>query len=431
MMAKQTNVDIRSYTFYQVFPRQHSKSHDFQGVIDDLDRIQGMGVDVIYLLPIHPIGKKMRKGLEGSPYSIVDYYQIHESLGTLDDFKRLIHEAHQRHMKVMIDIVFNHTSRDSLLVKEHPEWFYKNAQGDFANRVGDWSDITDLDFKHRGVWDYLIDVLKYWATMVDGFRCDVAPLLPLDFWLEARSKVDQVQPDLIWLTESVHPGFIKYLRDMGYDCYSDSEMYQAFDICYDYDIYEEMNAYLKDPKHLRRWMDEIERQDVCYPKNYIKLRSFENHDQPRLRSKVRDQKHFINMLALNFFLKGPAFIYAGQEHEVSVYPSLFEIEEVPWQKEYSLEPMIKRLASLKKQPIFVQGSFYIHHKDDVVVMSYLYQHQYLVGIFNLEQETKVSVPLIDGTYINFFDDSEVIVKDQTILLNDKPIIIDTLKDHRR
>src|SRR5690606_30545038 len=121
-----------------------------------------------------------------------------------------------------------------------------------------------------------------------------------------------------------HPGFIKYLRDMGYDCFSDAEMYQAFDICYDYDIFDHMTAYLEDPSKLSTCLSEIERQDVSYPRNYVKLRSFENHDQKRLRSKVRDETHFIQMISLNFFLKESAFIYAGEEHQVDKEPSLFE-----------------------------------------------------------------------------------------------------------
>ncbi|MDI6453231.1 alpha-amylase family glycosyl hydrolase [Peloplasma aerotolerans] len=428
-MARQTDLQIRSYTFYQVFPRQHSEKQNFEGVIDDLDRIKSLGADVLYLLPIHPIGVKARKGEHGSPYSITDYYAIHPDLGTLDDFKKLLDGAHQRGLKVMIDIVFNHTSRDSKLVNEKPHWFYKNAKGEFANRVGDWSDITDLDFAHREVWDYLIDVLVYWAKLVDGFRCDVAPLLPIDFWIEARSAVEKVNPNMIWLTESVHPGFIKYLRDMGYDCSSDSQMYEAFDMCYDYDIFEYMNEYLRDPSKLPRWIEEIARQEVTYPKNYIKLRSFENHDQPRLRSKVRDHNHFIQMNALMFFLRGAAFVYAGQEHSVTHEPTLFDVDLVPWNKSNSIEPFIQRMAALKKQPIFVYGNFNVHNSQDVVVLSYTYQHQFLLGIFNLEDQTTIEVPIIDGTYTNFVNEEELIVKNGKINIGESPIIIDTLKEH--
>ncbi|MDX9692436.1 MAG: hypothetical protein RBT45_08260, partial [Acholeplasmataceae bacterium] len=325
-------------------------------------------------------------------------------------------------------IVFNHTSRDSVLVKEHPEWFYKNKAGEFANRIGDWSDITDLDFSNREVWDYLIEVLVYWAKIVDGFRCDVAPLLPLDFWIEARKKVNEVNPDLVWLTESVEYGFIKYLRDLGYDCFSDSEMYKAFDICYDYDIFHYMNEYLKDGKKLSRWLEEIERQEVVYPKNYIKLRSFENHDQKRLRSKVRDHDHFMQMNALMFFLKGPAFIFNGQEHEIDHLPNLFEKDVIKWNQDHSIEHFIQKLAFLKKQPIFTHGNFNMHHKEDVAVISYTYNDSFALGIFNVEMAKEVMVPIKDGHYINYLSNHEIHVKNGKIELNNEPIVMMTTKE---
>jgi hypothetical protein len=241
--------------------------------------------------------------------------------------------------------------------------------------------------------------------------------------------VDKVNPSLIWLTESVHFSFIKYIRDMGYECMSDSEMYQAFDMCYDYDIFDYMGDYLKDPQKLSRWLEEIFRQEVVYPKNYIKLRSFENHDQVRLRSMVRDHHHFMQMLALNFFIKGPAMIYAGMEHEISHRPDLFEDDLVPWNKDHSVERYIERLAKLKKQPLFIDGNYHMHHNVGVAVLSYTYQNQFMVGIFNLENEIDVKVPLIDGEYTNFIDESSVIVKDGKIKLSNQPIIIDTTKEH--
>jgi len=250
-MAKQTPETLKNKVIYQIFTRQHSKTSDFQGIIDDLDRIKGLGVDIVYLLPFHPIGQKDRKGSIGSPYAIYDYYAIDPLHGTLTDFKRLVQAVHDKDMKIMIDIVFNHTSRDSILTQSNPQWFYKKADGSFANRVGDWSDITDFDLTNNPeIWDYLIDVLKYWAEFVDGFRCDVAPLLPLDFWKTARQKVEQIKPNMIWLTESVHLGFIKYIRDMGYEAFSDSQMYEVFDIAYDYDVFDFMDDYLSGKIHL-------------------------------------------------------------------------------------------------------------------------------------------------------------------------------------
>src|SRR5690554_3227405 len=157
-MAKNTNINLRNKTIYQVFLRQHSKEMNFKGLISDLERIKNLGVDIIYLLPFHPIGIKNRKGEVGSPYSIYDYYEIDPLHGNLDDFINLVNKVHQMDMKIMMDIVINHTSRDSILTKEHPDWFYRTKDGEFINRIGDWSDITDLHLENNDVRKYLIDM---------------------------------------------------------------------------------------------------------------------------------------------------------------------------------------------------------------------------------------------------------------------------------
>lgn len=428
-MAKQTSMELRNMTFYQVFVRQHSKTQDFNGVMKDLDRIKSLGVDVLYLLPIHPIGKVARKGSKGSPYAVYDYYQIDENYGTLSDFDKLVEEAHQRGIKVMMDIVINHTSRDSILTQKHPDWFYHNEAGGFANRVGDWSDITDLDYDNKAIWDYMINMLAYWAKHVDGFRCDVAPLIPIDFWIEARQKIDQINPQMIWLSESVHPSFIKYLRDLGYDCSTDSQMYQAFDLCYDYDIFDYMDQYLKDSHKLEQWMNEVYRQEMVYPSNYVKLRSFENHDQERLRHKVRDEGHFIHMLTLSFLLKGAAFIYAGMEHQADHRPDLFEDDLVPWDQSKSVEPLVKKLTKLKKDPLFQTGNFHMHTHDKAVVLSYEGKKEVLVGIVNLEDQEMIDVPLNDQTYTNLLNGKDIIVHDGKINHVKEPIVIKTSKGY--
>ena len=151
------NKSLRNQIIYQVFPRQHSKTSDFNGVTKDLDRIKELGVDIVYLLPIHPIGQKNKKGSVGCPYSIQDYRKVCPDLGTLEDFKKLIDETHKREMKLMIDVVYNHTSRDSVILNTHPEWMYKNEQGEFKGKVGDWWDVTDLDYTNLDLWDELMD----------------------------------------------------------------------------------------------------------------------------------------------------------------------------------------------------------------------------------------------------------------------------------
>jgi hypothetical protein len=209
-------------------------------------------------------------------------------------------------------------------------------------------------------------------------------------------------------------------------------MYEAFDICYDYDIFDYMDDYLlKDNKKLSRWLEEIYHQEMIYPKNYIKLRNFENHDQKRLRSKVRDHHHFINMLTMMFFIKGTAFIYAGMEHEIDHYPDLFENDLVPWQKEKSLEDYIKILTHMKKDPMFTYGNFHLENHQEIAVFSYDYKDQYLLGIFNLENRSDIEVMLKDGIYQNILNQEDIVVKHGKIELNHKPMIIRTNRGQKR
>ncbi len=161
-MAKDTKLSLRQAVVYQVYNRNHNESGTFQELIGDLKRIKELGTDILYLLPIHPIGKKDKKGDLGCPYSIQNYREVNPEYGTIEDFKALIEATHEQGMKLMIDVVYNHTSRDSYLLSCHPEWFYKDNNGEFKNRVGDWSDITDLDYTNDpALWDELIDTLKY------------------------------------------------------------------------------------------------------------------------------------------------------------------------------------------------------------------------------------------------------------------------------
>ena len=159
---------------------------DLVEVSKDLPRIKDLGSDVIYLMPIHEIGEENRKGTWGSPYAIKDYFSISPDLGTLDDLKELINKTHELGMKIILDMVFNHTSPDNVLVATHPEYyFYKD--GKRGNRVGDWTDIVDLDTPREDVQDYLVSVLKYWLDVgVDGFRFDVASTIPLSLFEKAR-----------------------------------------------------------------------------------------------------------------------------------------------------------------------------------------------------------------------------------------------------
>ena len=207
-MALATDITLRKKVMYSIFVRNYSKAGNFEGVRRDLRRIRDLGVDIIWLMPIHPIGEKCRKGTMGSPYAIKDFRAVNPDFGTEADLKRLVSDAHDLGMKVIIDVVYNHTSPDSYLAVNHPEWFYHKADGSLGNRIGEWYDVVDLDYRKQELWEYQIDTLKKWAGIVDGFRCDVASLIPLEFWLRARRKVAEVNPKCLWLAESIHRSFL-------------------------------------------------------------------------------------------------------------------------------------------------------------------------------------------------------------------------------
>lgn len=173
-MARDTDTRLRNKMLYSVFVRNHTQEGTFRALEKDLDRIQSLGTDYIWLLPIHPNGEVQRKGELGSPYAIKDYRSLDPALGTENDFRHLVEEIHRRGMRIIMDVVFNHTSPDSLLAKEHPKWFYQDRYGKPVHRFLDWTDVIDLDYNNVHLWEYQIETLKYWAKLVDGFRCDCA-----------------------------------------------------------------------------------------------------------------------------------------------------------------------------------------------------------------------------------------------------------------
>ncbi|HHU28916.1 TPA: alpha-amylase [bacterium] len=431
-MAIDTKKELRQLLIYQVFVRNHTKEGTFKALEKDLARIKDLGADYIYLLPIHPIGEKSRKGSIGSPYSIKDYWEINEDLGTVDDFKSLINKAHETGLKVMMDIVFNHTSKDSRLLKERPEWFYKNEKGEFANRVGDWDDITDLDTtKDNGLYDELISIVLHYVKMgVDGFRCDVASLIPLKFWLKLRKKVHEINPNIIFLSESVHGDFLKHFRDLGYDVASECEIYQAFDIAYDYDTQPFFVGYLQGDNCFNLFLQMKRIQEYIYPTNYVKLRNLENHDFGRFLSYIDGNiEKSIIWHAEIFFEKGATMIYAGQEFSDMNKPNLFEKDEANFSG-YDLTPLIKRMKEIKQDPIFAYGSYDVlkPNINEVFLLKYENKEKKLYGIFNVGlKEGDLEIKAVDGEFVNLIDGEKVVVKDGLFKLTNKPVIIEVKK----
>ena len=404
-MAQDTPLSYRNLVIYEVFVRNHGPKGIFDEVEADLPRIRSLGADIVWFMPIHPIGQLNRKGSLGSPYSIRDYGAVNPEYGTREDFARLVRKAHDLGLKVMIDVVFNHTAHDSLLVQEHPEYFHQDGQGRPFTTVPEWSDIIDLKHPHPRLSAYLIETLLQWARFgVDGFRCDVASVVPVSFWQEARRAVEQVKPGVIWLAESVHAAFIESRRATGLSGYSDGEIYSAFDLAYDYDIWPLMQAAITGAVPVSRYVEMLRFQDCIYPANYVKMHYVENHDNPRILDLAPSRAQGLAWTAFAAFNKGAFLIYAGQEAGAAHAPSLVVVDKIEW-GDYALQPFLTRLGRLKKDPALLHGRLVLLEAEPAIQAVWDAHGGSLYGVFNVSGE-KGSLPvrLPDGTYTDLLSD---------------------------
>ncbi|HJG49006.1 MAG TPA: alpha-amylase [Facklamia tabacinasalis] len=426
-MAKQTSINLRKSVIYSIFVRNFTEEGTFKAVIPELDRIKEMGTDIVWFLPMYPLGEESRKGEDGSPYAIKDYRSVDPNYGTMEDFEELIEEIHNRGMKVMIDIVYNHTSPDSILANEHPDWFYKTAEGHFGNRVGDWSDIVDLDYQHPDLWNYQIESLEQWVKRgVDGFRCDVAPLVPIEFWLQAREAVEEINSEVIWLSESVHPGFIRELRSKDMIAQSDSEIYQAFDMTYDYDVHDHFELYLEGKIDIEAYIERLKVQDYTYPWNYVKMRNLENHDHLRIRHRIPKDSELMQWTAFTFMQKGSSLIYNGQEVLAEMTPSLFDRDPIDWESGHDISEFLAKLAHVQKEFVPLDGLYSLEadNKTNTVTLNYKNAQQTFYGVFNLkDSEGLIDFPVADGEYTNLISDEKVTITDGKLDIANTPLAL--------
>lgn len=425
-MAKSTDPKLNQSLIYEVSLYNFAKEPTFASVEKELDRIKDLGVDIIWFIPIHPRGVRRQMSTYGSAYAVKDYRAVNPDHGTMDDFGRFIDACHAKGMDVMIDVVYNHASADSVLIKEHPEWFWHGEDGKFFSRV--WKDVVDLDFTKPELWDYLIDCLVFWAQAgVDGFRCDVGPAVPVDFWKKAREAVAKVNPDHVWLSESSPYEFIQMLRKKGWYAASDVEEYEAFDITYDFDVRPLLEDYLSGKGSLALYIEGLIRQQAQNPSNYIKLHYIENHDLAPIYSLIRDYDQLLNWTAFIYFIKGTTLIYNGQEFlnrtKISVGEGdLFDRSN----EEACFTELLKALMRIKKMPIVLDGWFSLDLpvKDSLVKAEYTAKDgERLIGLFNMRVlKGEIALDLPDGTYENLLGGA-ITVSDGKAAFPAKPVII--------
>lgn len=424
-MARQTDPKLQNQVIYSIYVRSHTREGTFLSVIPDLDRIRALGTDIVWFMPIHPIGVQGKKGSLGCPYANRDYRDVNPAYGTMEDFRRLADEIHARGMKVMIDVVYNHTSPDSVLYARRPEFFYHGPDGKPGNRNGDWQDVIDLDYDNTELWDYQIQSLCQWAQIVDGFRCDVASFIPVPFWKWARQAVEQVRPGCVWLAETVHTDFGNLSRRNGIHAAKDFEMYEAFDIEYEYDVRRVFDRYLAGQAKLSDWMEALNTQEAIYPDNYNKLRFLENHDQPRIAAHIRDERALRNYTALLYCLKGTTLLYAGQEFENTRQPSLFEREPIDRDTGRDLSGYLRRLYEIKHKALDADDFFFARADDErqIALLERENASARKYGVFCLAgRGGQVEVGAPDGAYTDLLGGGPVSVKNGKFLSTGEPVI---------
>lgn len=354
---------IRDAVIYQIWERAYSEKGDFNSITADLDRIKGLGVDILWLMPVHPIGQLKKKGTVGSPYAVRDYYGVNPDYGTPADLKRLVAESHKRGLKVIIDIVANHTAWDNVLIKQHPELYKKNAAGEIIPPIPDWADVAGLDYSKPAVRRYMIDMLKSWMRdyNLDGFRCDVALFIPTDFWEEARAEVDKVKPNTIWLAEAEKPDLLV----------------KAFDVDYSWNMHSTLTEVLQGTKPATAIRRVWEEQLVQFPRGAIRMRFSDNHDERRAIARF-GEKGALAAEAFAMTLDGVPLVYNGMEvgdTSESGAPALFEKIPIFWQiaeRRPEFPRFYKSMIALRKNNIALRrGELrWIDNSNDQAVVSF-------------------------------------------------------------
>jgi cyclomaltodextrinase / maltogenic alpha-amylase / neopullulanase len=385
-LARQSPDWLHDAVIYEVFPRAFSQQGNFQAVSAQLDRLKDLGVSVLWLMPIHPLGKLKAKGTLGSPYAVRDYEAINPDYGTADDLKQLVDAAHRRDMKVFIDIVANHTAWDSVLIGKHPDWYRKDAAGRIVPPNPDWVDVAQLDYSNPALRRYMSEMLVRWLRdyRLDGFRCDYAIGVPRDFWEALRPQLDRVRPGLAFMAEADDPALLG----------------SAFDIDYAWDFYHALSDALSGRAPASSVREVWQRAQARYPRGALRLRFSDNHDQLRATAQF-GLPAALAASALIFTLDGVPLLYNGMEvadTTESTAPALFERAPIAWEmaeRRPQVSAYYQSLAALRRaHPAFTRGAVrWLRNDDEQRVLSYERVHagETLVVIVNLSSQNYAGI----------------------------------------
>lgn len=343
---------------YEVFVRNFSKEGTLAAVEARLDDIAELGVDVLWLMPIYPIGHVLRKGSEGSPYAVTDYMAIHPDLGSIDDLRHLVQATHERGMKLILDIVPNHVAPDHPWVAEHPDWVLHDKQGRPRPPIAAWSDTVGLNYANAELRKEMTSVLEYWIREcdIDGYRVDVAGMIPPDFWKSTIPQLRALKPGIIMLAEAEGPTY----HDLGFDfCYDDTLRTLLVHIAREKKPAAQLNRYIGSAL-------------AEYPPGARLMRFTENHDHGRTAERFSAPSDRAAAAAV-FTLPGAPLLYAGQEIGLNHLPNLFEKDPINWKGgSTAVRQFYKRLIDIrKKHPSLAGGRWEVLNAVGATTAAYV------------------------------------------------------------
>ncbi|HKZ79695.1 MAG TPA: alpha-amylase family glycosyl hydrolase [Pyrinomonadaceae bacterium] len=353
---------LRDAVIYEIYPRAFSAQGNFAGVTSRLDQLKELGLTVLWLMPIHPIGQVKKKGSIGSPYAVRDYYGIDSSYGSKADLKRLVTEAHRRDLKVIIDIVANHTSWDSGLMK-NPGFYVHDSSGRISY-PHDWSDVAELNYENPQLRHYMTEMLKYWIREfdLDGFRCDVAAEVPTDFWESARAELEKIKPDIMMLAEAHVPEL----------------QVKAFELDYSWPLHSALTKVLQGHGNASDLRLEWEKELKEWPRGSLHLRFSDNHDERRAIARFGEPAA-LAASALIFTMDGVPLLYNGMEvgdTTESGAPALFEKLPVFWpiaERRPEFPRFYKQVMALRRSSNALRrGSLeWLHNSDESRIVTFV------------------------------------------------------------
>lgn len=323
-------------TIYELNTRQLTPEGTFAAAEAELPKLKEMGVDIIWIMPIQPIGKLTRKGTLGSYYSIVDYCAFNPEFGTREDFEHFLAKAHELGLKVILDWVANHTAPDSEWT-ENEGWHYRDADGNLMVQY-DWTDISKLNYENEDMRAAMKEAMHFWMDEIgiDGFRCDVAGEVPTDFWNDAMAELRQTHPDMFTLAED---------EDKAHElCES------AFDMYYGWTLHHLMNGVAQGTKSVQDLWDYFAKADTTVQPEAIRMNFISNHDEnswsgdeyERMGDAVKA------MTAFTYIIPGMPLIYTGQEYGNHHRLEFFEKDCIDRDEDCWMRPLYKALNYLRE-----------------------------------------------------------------------------------